>query len=82
MKIFDGEKERERENQGTYLMEKSFSERMTLTRESGTLLFSSFRISESGLLIPELAASTSSSASATTSCVSLKDELDDLLAVE
>ena len=82
MKIFDGE--RERENQGTYLMEKSFSERRTLTRESGTLLFSSFRISESGLLIPELAlaASTSSSASATTSCVSLKDELDDLLAVE
>ena len=78
MKIFDGEKERERENQGTYLMEKSFSERMTLTRESGTLLFSSFRISESGLLIPQLAASTS----ATTSCVSLKDELDDLLAVE
>ena len=80
MKIFDGE--RERENQGTYLMEKSFSERRTLTRESGTLLFSSFRISESGLLIPQLAASTSSSASATTSCVSLKDELDDLLAVE
>ena len=76
--------EGERENQGTYLMEKSFSERRTLTRESGTLLFNSFRISESGLLIPELAlaASTSSSASATTSCVSLKDELDDLLAVE
>ena len=61
-------------NQGIYLMEKSCSER-SLTRESGTLLFSSFRISDSGLLIPELATRSSSVSAAPTS-FKLGEEVD------
>lgn len=55
-------------------MEKPSSKRV-LMRESGTFLFSSLRTSESGLLIPELPAATSSSSA---SLASLEKEDEDL----
>ena len=52
-----------REYHGIYLEETPFSKR-SLIRESGTFLLSCLRIWESGLLIPELTAMSSSSGSA------------------
>lgn len=51
------------------------SSKRVLTTDSGTFLFSSLRISESGLLIPELPAATTSSS---VSAASLEKEDEDL----
>ena len=59
-KKYNGGRKRPAYYQGTYLEEKPFSMR-TLTRESGTFLLSCLRISERGLLIPELTTTSSSS---------------------
>lgn len=53
-------KGRKREtNHGMYLIEKPLASTRALMRESGTFLFSSFRISEIGRLIPDVGKSSS-----------------------
>lgn len=56
-------------------MEKPSSKRV-LMRESGTFLFSSLRTSESGLLIPELPAATSSSSASLASLEKGDEDLE------